>query len=182
MSDGPKASDEPQHGPSGSQEFDWVEMLQRLQPPGVDLEALKNRASEEFEALRQANQAVANGFATLAEKPGEIFQSAREALRTAADERRLPLPQEGFDAARELAEIALKPQSEVAAIIRQRIQVNLESLFKQPDGGGDGEESAAGGGGAQSDESPEAGRTGRSAGAKGSARSAEARHIAQTDD
>ena len=125
--------------PFGLPGFDLGEMMQRLQPPGVDLGAVMERGAKDIEALRQANQAMVDGFTALAQKQGEIFQRTLEAWRDAAAEGRLASPQEGFEAAlgnmRELAEIAAQSQAQAADIIRERMEANLAGLFNPPDGG-----------------------------------------------
>ena len=147
-------ADRSQSDPFGLPGFDLGEMVQRLQPPGVDLGAVMERGAKDIEALRQANQAMVDGFTALARKQGEIFQRTLEAWRDAAAEGRLASPQEGFEAAlgnmRELAEIAAQSQSQAAEIIRERMEANLAGLFK-PSGGG------AQGGGAQGGRGGEAG-------------------------
>ena len=89
--------------------------------------------------MRQANQAMVDGFTALARKQGEIFQRTLEAWRDAAAEGRMASPQEGFETAlnnmRELAEIAAESQAQAAEIIRERMEANLAGMFKPP---GDG--------------------------------------------
>ena len=127
------------NNPFGLPGMDLGEMLQRLQPPGVDLGAVMERGAKDIEALRQANQAMVDGFTALAQKQGEIFQRTLEAWRDAAAEGRLASPQEGFQTAlgnmRELAEIAAQSQAQAAEVIRERIEANLAGLFNPPDGG-----------------------------------------------
>ena len=135
-------ADESPNNPFGLPGFDLGEMMQRLQPPGVDLSSVMERGAEDIEALRQANQAMVDGFTALAQKQGEIFQRTLEAWRDAAAEGRMASPQEGFEAAlgnmRELAEIAAQSQAQAAEIIRDRVETNLTGLFKPP---GDGKAS-----------------------------------------
>ena len=132
-------ADESPNNPFGLPGFDLGEMMQRLQPPGVDLSSVMERGAEDIEALRQANQAMVDGFTALAQKQGEIFQRTLEAWRDAAAEGRMASPQEGFEAAlgnmRELAEIAAQSQAQAAEIIRDRVETNLTGLFKPPSGG-----------------------------------------------
>lgn len=132
-------ADQPPTNPFGLPGFDLGEMMQRLQPPGVDLGAVMERGAKDIEALRQANQAMVDGFTALAQKQGEIFQRTLEAWRDAAAEGRLASPQEGFETAlgnmRELAEIAAQSQAQAAEIIRERMEANLASLFNPPDDG-----------------------------------------------
>ncbi len=125
--------------PFGLPGFDLGEMMQRLQPPGVDLGTVMERGAEDIEALRQANQTMVDGFTALAQKQGEIFQRTLEAWRDAAAEGRMASPQEGFETAlsnmRELAEIAAQSQARAAEIIRERMEANLADLFNPPGGG-----------------------------------------------
>lgn len=120
--------------------FDLGEMMAQFQMPGMDLGALMDRGRDDMEALRQANQAMVEGFTALARKQGEIFRQTLEEWRKAAAKGRAPSPQEGFEKAlgnmRELAEIAAESQTKAAEIVRERVEANLRTLFQPAAGAG----------------------------------------------
>ncbi len=127
--------------------FDLGEMMAQFQMPGLDLGALMDRGRDDMEALRQANQAMVEGFTALARKQGDIFRQTLEEWRKAAAEGRAPSPQEGFEKAlgnmRELAEIAAESQTKAAEIVRERVEANLRSLFQPPASGGQTDKAAS---------------------------------------
>ena len=135
---GADVADRPDAGsggkPFGLPGLDLGEMMAQFQVPGVDLGALMDRGRDDMEALRQANQAMVEGFTALARKQGEIFRQTLEEWRRAASEGRAPSPQEGFETAlgnmRELAEIAAESQVKAAEIVRERVEANLRGLFQ----------------------------------------------------
>ncbi len=122
--------------PFGGPDSDLGKLLAQFQPPGIDLGALMERGRDDIEALRQANQAMVDGFTALAEKQADIFRQTLEQWREAAAAGRAPSPQEGFEKAlgnmRELAEIAVESQSKAGEVIRERMEANLRSLFTPP--------------------------------------------------
>ncbi len=121
---------------------DFNEMLEQMQVPGVDLSRLADDARKNMEAVQAANQAVASGWQTLAEKQMEMYREAMERWQSsmtppsadgAAMEKQAELAREGFERAienmRELAEIASESQSRAFEIMRARFEENLRGAF-----------------------------------------------------
>ena len=123
---------------------DFNQILQQVQMPGVDLDALMQQGQKNIEAVQQANAAVAEGWQALTQKQAEIFQ---ETMRQWAEnagaaasgsppenmEKQAELLREGFEQAlanmRELAEIAAESQSKAMDIMRQRFEESLQSMM-----------------------------------------------------
>jgi phasin family protein len=121
---------------------DFSQMLEQMQMPGVDLSRMAEDARKNMEAVQEANQAVAAGWQTLAEKQAEMFRETMERWQSsmttpsgddASMEKQAELAREGFERAlenmRELAEIASESQSKAFEIMRARFEENMKSMF-----------------------------------------------------
>ena len=122
---------------------DFSQMLQQMQMPGVDYEALMQQGQKNIEAVQEANRAVAEGWQALTQKQAEIFQQTMqqwtENMQAAASgapaenmEKQAQAAREGFEQAlanmRELAQIAADSQSKAMDIMRQRFEENLRNM------------------------------------------------------
>ena len=117
-------------------------MLEQMQMPGVDLSQMAEDARKNMEAIQAANQEVAAGWQTLAEKQMEMFREAMERWQSsmsppsgdsASMEKQAELAREGFERAlenmRELAEIASESQTKAFEIMRARFEENMRGMF-----------------------------------------------------
>lgn len=131
---------------------DFSEMLEQMQMPGTDLSQLAEAARKNIEAVQAANQEVASGWQTLAEKQMEMFREAMERWQSsmtppsgddASVEKQAELAREGFEHAlqnmRELAEIASESQAKAFEIMRARFEENMRGMF--PSGSPSGKDS-----------------------------------------
>jgi phasin family protein len=121
---------------------DFSQMLEQMQMPGVDLSQMAEDARKNMEAIQAANQEVAAGWQTLAEKQMEMFREAMERWQSsmsppssdgASMEKQAELAREGFERAlenmRELAEIASESQTKAFEIMRARFEENMRGMF-----------------------------------------------------
>ena len=124
---------------------DFSQMLSQMQMPGVDFEQLMQEGQKNIEAVQAANQAVTDGWQSLAQKQTEIFQETMqrwsESMSAAAGatpaetmEEQAATAREGFEQAlanmRTLAEITAESQSSAMEIMRKRFEENLQNMFK----------------------------------------------------
>jgi phasin family protein len=120
--------------------LDVNELLKQFQIPGVDLEKWAESQRENIKALQEANQTAVKGWQSLMTRQAEILRESLEAWQQAVSDgaasepgevaqKQLELGQKAFGKAlsnmRELAEIAIKSQTEAADIIRKRVEQNL---------------------------------------------------------
>jgi phasin family protein len=123
--------------------LDVGELLKQFQIPGVDLNKWAESQRENIKALQDANQTAVQGWQNLMTRQAEILRESLEAWQQAvADgaasepgevaQKQLELGQKAFGKAlsnmRELAEMAIKSQTEAADIIRKRVEQNLRDL------------------------------------------------------
>jgi phasin family protein len=129
--------------PFGMPGLDLPRLLESYRVPGMDLSRLLEREQGNIDSLRQANEAVVEGWQSLAARQAEIFsesmtrwQQAMErslsGRQPSADEQ-AELLREGFEQAlehmREMAEIAAESQTRAYDIIRQRLEENISAHF-----------------------------------------------------
>jgi phasin family protein len=122
---------------------DLGELLKQFQVPGIDLGKWADSQRENIKALQQANQAAVQGWQNLmtrqAEQLRESFGAWQQAITDSTQgdpsevaQKQLELGQKAFEKAlanmRELAEIAVKAQSEASDIIRKRFEDSLKEL------------------------------------------------------
>lgn len=127
---------------------DFGQMLSQMKMPGVDFEQLMQEGQKNIEAVQAANQAVTEGWQTLAQKQTEIFQETMQrwsegmsgaagASPTENMEQQAATAREGFEQAlanmRTLAEITAESQSAAMEIMRKRFEENLQNMFKPGD-------------------------------------------------
>lgn len=123
--------------------LDVNELLKQFQIPGVDLGKWADSQRENIKALQEANQTAVKGWQSLMTRQAEILRESLEAWQQAVTDssvsepaeiaqKQLELGQKAFSKAlsnmRELAEIAIKSQSEAADIIRKRVEQNIRDL------------------------------------------------------
>jgi phasin family protein len=122
---------------------DLSELLKQFQIPGVDLGKWLDSQRQNIQALQQANQAAVQGWQSLMTRQAEQLRESLEAWQQAvsnstqgepgeAAQKQLELGQKAFEKAlsnmRELADIAVKAQSDAADIIRKRFEESLKEL------------------------------------------------------
>jgi phasin family protein len=123
--------------------LDVNELLKQFQIPGVDLGKWAENQRENIKALQDANQTAVQGWQNLMTRQAEILRESIEAWQQAVQDntvsapaemaqKQLELGQKAFGKAlsnmRELAEMAIKSQTEAADIIRKRVEQNLRDL------------------------------------------------------
>ncbi len=132
--------------PFGLPNLDINELLGQFQLPGVDMEQLAKHGRKNIEAVQQANQAVIDGWQTIAEKQAEMFRETMEGLQKTMTEglsgstsesgdHQAELAREGFETAlenvRQLAEIAADSQSKAFEIMRERFEANMQAMLNR---------------------------------------------------
>ena len=118
-------------------------MLRGLNLPGLDVSAIVEAERKNLEALRAANEAVAEGWQALAEQQRAMLERAVERWQSLAGEglpgsptelmeRQATLTREFFDEAlsnmQSLAEIATQSQSKAFEVVRERFEERLKEL------------------------------------------------------
>ncbi len=132
-----------ENDPFGIPNFDLGKLLEQFRWPGLDLERLMEEQRRNIEAVQQANQAVTDGWAQLAEKQAQVFRESLEQWQKAAQEQfagKMPDTQEqselarqgleqALDNMREMAEITAQSQAKAMEIMRKRIDENVKAYF-----------------------------------------------------
>ena len=131
---------------------DWqdpAQWLAQFQIPGIDVTQLAESARQDLEALQRANQTAFEGWQALAQKQSEILQETMQtwqqqmanALSEAGQqdpEQQSEFARESFGKAvsnmRELADLAVKSQTDAMDVMRRRLEENLQALFNRRDG------------------------------------------------
>jgi len=123
--------------------FDIGEMLKQVQVPGVDVGKLIENQRENIKALQEANQTAVQGWQNLMTRQTEQMREALETWQAAVSDtlktppeqmaqKQLEHGQKAFEKAlsnmRELAEIAIKSQTEAADVIRKRFEAGLREI------------------------------------------------------
>jgi phasin family protein len=123
--------------------LDINELLKQIQIPGVDLGKWADSQRDNIKALQQANQTAMQGWQSVMTRQAELLRESLETwqanLRESTQgepgeiaQKQLEMGQKAFGAAlsnmRELAEIAIKSQTEAADIIRKRFEESLRDL------------------------------------------------------
>lgn len=123
--------------------FDVGELFKQFQIPGVDVSKLLEGQRENIKALQEANQTALQGWQNLMTRQTELMREAFEAwqvsvsdtVRSAPGEmaqKQIEHGQKAFETAvsnmRELAEMAIKSQSDAADVIRKRFEAGLKEI------------------------------------------------------
>ena len=123
--------------------FDIGEMLKQVQVPGVDVGKLIENQRENIKALQEANQTAVQGWQNLMTRQTEQMREALETWQAAVSDtlktppgemaqKQMELGQKAFEKAlsnmRELAEIAIKSQTEAADVIRKRFEAGMREI------------------------------------------------------
>ena len=123
---------------------DFAKMLEQFKVPGIDMTSLIEARRNDLAALTQANKIAYEGMLELVRRQGEILRTTMEEVQTAAKEivqgaQSVVLtgqPKEFVGQAvqkalanmRELAEVAIKTQTEAFTIISKRVVQNVEEM------------------------------------------------------
>jgi len=123
--------------------FDVGEMLKQVQIPGVDVGKLIESQRDNIKALQEANQTAVQGWQNLMTRQTEQLREALETWQTAVSDtlqsppaemaqKQIEHGQKAFEKAlsnmRELAEMAIKSQTEAAEVIRKRFEAGLRDI------------------------------------------------------
>ena len=126
--------------------FDVSELLKQFQLPGVDINQLIEGQRENIKALQQANETALKGWQNLMARQTELLREAFESWQSSISDaaktppaelaqKQLERGQQAVEKAlanmRELAEMAIKSQSEAADIIRKRFEAGLKEIQKR---------------------------------------------------
>lgn len=123
--------------------FDIAELLKQFQMPGVDVAKLMEGQRENIKALQEANQTALQGWQNLMTRQTELLKESFAAWQSSLGETVKSSPAEmvqkqiehGQQAVakaltdmRELAQMAVKSQSDAADVIRKRFEASLQEL------------------------------------------------------
>jgi phasin family protein len=123
--------------------IDVGEMLKQLQIPGVDVGKLIEDQRDNIKALQEANQTAVQGWQNLMTRQTEQLREALETWQAAVSDtlksppaemaqKQIEHGQKAFEKAlsnmRELAEMAIKSQTEAAEVIRKRFEAGLREI------------------------------------------------------
>jgi len=123
--------------------FDIAELLKQFQIPGVDVAKLMEGQRENIKALQEANQTALQGWQNLMTRQTELLKESFAAWQSSLGETVKSSPAEmvqkqiehGQQAVakaltdmRELAQMAVKSQSDAADVIRKRFEASLQEL------------------------------------------------------
>ena len=126
---------------------DINQLLQQLNLPGVDINALVNSRRKDIEALAAANQKAYEGLQALVQRQTQILQESMQKWQANAQGANLPqslsegatrqaeMARQAFEQAlnnmRELAELAAKSQAQAFEVVQKRVQESLEETRQQ---------------------------------------------------
>ncbi len=123
--------------------FDVSELFKQFQIPGVDVSKLIEGQRENIKALQEANQTALQGWQNLMTRQTELMREAFEAWQASVSDtvktppgemaqKQIEHGQKAFEKAlsnmRELAEMAIKSQSDAADVIRKRFEAGLKEI------------------------------------------------------
>jgi phasin family protein len=122
----------------------FTKMMEQFKVPGVDMAAIMEARSKDFEALKAANQTALKGMQALGEKQAEILRTtltelqsliqnaAQSGKATEKSAKTGELVQQGVQKAlanmRQLAEAGYKAQADTFAVISKRVEENIQEL------------------------------------------------------
>jgi len=126
--------------------LDIGELFKQFQIPGVDVNKLMEAQRDNIKALQEANQTALQGWQNLMTRQTELLREAFESWQNAVGDTAKAPPaemaqkqiehgQKAIEKAlanmRELAEMAIKSQSDAADVIRKRFEAGLKELQKR---------------------------------------------------
>ena len=122
---------------------EFTKMMQQVQLPGLDVQAIVEARRKDIEALTEANRIAFQGMQSLAQKQTEILRTTLDQLRSLMQQMSSQTPMENaaksselvqqglqraFDNMRQLAEAAARSQTDAFNVVNQRVQQNIEEL------------------------------------------------------
>ena len=123
---------------------DFTKMFEQFKLPGIDMAALVEARRHDIAALSQANKVAYEGMQELARKQAEILRATLQEMQTSVTETAggaKPVALTGHPAElveqaiqkalsnmREMAEVAVKAQTEAFTIISKRAMENIEEM------------------------------------------------------
>lgn len=126
--------------------LDIGELFKQFQIPGVDVNKLMEAQRDNIKALQEANQTAFAGWQNLMTRQTELLREAFESWQAAVGDtvkappaemaqKQIEHGQKAVEKAlanmRELAEMAIKSQSDAADVIRKRFEAGLKELQKR---------------------------------------------------
>ena len=120
--------------------IDITKIVEQFKLPGIDVSALMEARRKDIEALTEVNKIALQSSQTMAQKQVEILQKTLQALtqtmsagnpmENAAKQGEVVqhAMEKAFAYMRELAELAVKAQTEALAVINKRAQENMQEL------------------------------------------------------
>jgi len=123
--------------------FDVGELFKQFQVPGVDVSKLIEGQRENIKALQEANQTALQGWQNLMTRQTELMREAFEAWQASMSDTAKTPPAEmaqkqiehgqkaiekELSNMRELAEMAIKSQTDAADVIRKRFEAGLKEI------------------------------------------------------
>ena len=123
--------------------LDVGELFKQFQIPGVDVSKLIEGQRENIKVLQEANQTALQGWQNLMTRQTELMREAFEAWQASVSEtvksppgemaqKQIEHGQKAIEKAlsnmRELAEMAVKSQSDAADVIRKRFEAGLKEI------------------------------------------------------
>jgi phasin family protein len=115
----------------------FTKLLENYKIPGVDFSKLLDRRKSNIEALTKANKIAFEGWQALLRRQAEILQQTMEEVIANAHKQdsathRMEIAKQGFEKAldhmHELAQMAIKSQTEAFEVIQKRISANVQEL------------------------------------------------------
>ena len=121
----------------------FTKMMEQFRIPGVDLQAIMEGRRKDVEAVVQANRVAFQGMQALVQRQTEILQQTMSEWQKAAQGMSVKDPgaalgsaaelaKQAFEKAlanmRELAELAIKAQTDAYEVIKHRVQEDMEEL------------------------------------------------------
>ena len=121
----------------------FTKLVEQFRIPGVDLQAIMESRRKDVEAVVQANRVAFQGMQALVQRQTEILQQTMSEWQKAAQGlsgkdagsamgSQAEFAKQAFEKAlanmRELAELAVKSQSDAFEVIKHRVQENIEEL------------------------------------------------------
>jgi len=123
---------------------DFTKMFEQFKVPGIDVAALVEARRHDIAALSQANKVAYEGLQELARKQAEILRATLQEVQTSVTETAggaKPVAvagnlgelveqavQKALSNMQELAEVAVKTQTEAFTIISKRAMENVEEM------------------------------------------------------
>ena len=123
--------------------FDVGELFKQFQVPGVDVSKPIEGQRENIKALQEANQTALQGWQNLMTRQTELMREAFEAWQASMSDTAKTPPAEmaqkqiehgqkaiekALSNMRELAEMAIKSQTDAADVIRKRFEAGLKEI------------------------------------------------------